>query len=360
MKNRPQNMIDVMLFSDIVNGKLNPSLKKYNNPTNLSKLIHNSQIQKFTVTSFDDFNLTFDYSIFGFKNEDDFKIKKVKKRLTNQTEVSILPEKIYELQEDFTFPDFPSLKVNTFIHLIVDEFERIKTRADRKHDLLTSEKHLNFYSKKNIQKTKKIFHDAKNCLGKLNEKENLEDFFILFVLCQFLIRTILFYQKHFKHFIDFKLDDEQDLYAELYAKAFNGNLEFIFKYGLMGFNEQKKRSHENEKSLNDSETIVETFLNSCESGDCFCKNIAKVGWYGQINTLVDALEQVIYSKYTNEIKGSEVSRGLILSIICVYFSKNGKCPMSPHTIRTCTNIDRIDKRLKEDSSKRLHISIKEE
>ena len=157
MKIRLQNMIDVMLFSDIVNGKLNPSLKKYNNPTNLSKLIHNSQIQKFTVASFDDFNLTFDYSIFGFKNKEDFKIRKVTKRLTNQTEVSILPEKIYELQDDFIIPEFPSIKVNTFIHLIIDEFERIKIRAERKHDLLTSEKHLNFYCKKNIQKTKKIF-----------------------------------------------------------------------------------------------------------------------------------------------------------------------------------------------------------
>jgi hypothetical protein len=359
MKIRLQNMIDVMLFSDIVNGKLNPSLKKYNNPTNLSKLIHNSQIQKFTITSFDDFNLTFDYSIFGFKNKEDFKIRKVTKRLTNQTEVSILPEKIYELQDDFIIPEFPSIKVNTFIHLIVDEFERIKIRAERKHDLLTSEKHLNFYCKKNIQKTKKIFYDARSYLGKFNDKENLEDFFILFVLCQFLIRTILFYQKHFKHFIDFKLDDEQNLYAELYAKAFNGNLDFIFKYGLMGFTEQKKRSHENEKSLNDLETTVETFLNSCESGDCFCKNIVKVGWYGQINTLVDALEQVFYSKYTNEIKGSEVSRGLILSIICVYFSKNGKGSMSPHTIRTCTNIDRTDKRIKEGSPKRLSIKLEE-
>ena len=41
------------------------------------------------------------------------------------------------------------------------------------------------------------------------------------------------------------------------------------------------------------------------------------------------------------------------------FSKNGKGSMSPHTIRTCTNIDRTDKRIKEGSPKRLSIKLEE-
>ena len=359
MQPKLHTMIDVLLFSEIVSGKLNPSLKKYNIPNNLTRLIFQAQTQKVLLGNDDELS-DFDSSIYGFKNQQDCRIKKVNTKNTKTYEIALIPTKIYELQEDFSMPEFPSPKVNTFISLITDEFERIKTRAEQKHDLLTSDKQLNFYCKKNLQKVKKIFHDAKNCLDKSNHNENLDDFFILFVLCQFLIRTILFYQKHFKHFIDFRLDEAQELYAELYAKALNGNLEFIFKYGLIGFQASEKRSQKNEKGLNSFENDLETILNNGESEFCMCGQLKKVGWYGQINTLIDALEQVFWSQHTNETKGSTVVRDLIQAIICVCFYKNGIEPMSPNSIRTTTNINRIDKRLKEDSPKRLHISIKEQ
>ena len=364
MNCRLQNMIDVRLYSEIVSGKLHPSLTKFKNEKNLSKLIIDSQIQKILINNDnglgEDFIRDFDFNNYGFKSSEDFRIKKTMKKTQSQIEFTINPTKVYTLQEDYDIPIYLSNKVNTFIALIVDEFERIKTRAERKHDLLTSEKHLNFYCKKNIQKIKKIFHDAKNCLDKFKEKENLEDFFIIFILSQFLIRTILFFQKHFKHFIDFRLDNDQELYGELYAKAFYGNQEFIFKFGLMGFSEHKKRSQENEKGRNIFENEPATFLNESKSECNHCKHIIKVGWFGQINILIDSLEQVFCSPHTNEIRGSKVVRDLIQAIICIYISKKGIEPMSPSSIRTTTNIDRIDKRLKEGSPKRLHISFKKQ
>jgi hypothetical protein len=352
-----ENKIDIRLFPEFIDGNLKSTKTEFNTIRKLSNLIKENQTRRIVladkeIKSFNN-KLKPDLRFYGFKSVDDYNIKDKNALPGGSVEFHIIPNKIYTLKEYHEVPKYNSKKLNTFIALILDEYERIKIRAEHKHDLLTSERDLNLYCKKNIQKAKKVFNEALNCMNGATGRRSLEDFYIYFILCQILIKTILFYQKQFFHFINFKLEKEQSLYAKLYTKALNGKLDILFKLALGEFSDSEslfKSSSDGLWKVSNSEIDLNT---NSKSNHYNLKQDEKIIWYGQVNALVDAFEQIANAQDADGTRLCVVSLDQLQDLICNNFYDSEGKPIKPNTVKTILNPKRIDKKLNKDSDKRI-------
>lgn len=358
--------IHIKVYEEILSGKLSPTLPRFNMTTDPVKLVKEANTLKLAIVSskigISEVLEDSDYTSLGYKTpiDYDFHVRNID---GGRSEISIFPTTVYELMEIIDIPQFISSKSNAFGILITDQFERIKIRAEKMLEMDINSETAMLYAARNIQKAKKLFHDAKILLKHLQAKQDGEDFYIIFVLSIFLVRTILFYQKMFRPFIQGKPDTETQLKAELYDCISLRHLSRMYKLTDSDYCEFLKKSHAEKSGVceqeaseyraNDEETFLQKKSHVVESDT---PHYPKIQWNGQINVLVDVLLQM---KEEHKVSGKpllgasyETLKNFLVANFC---DKHGN-DLSPHTIRTILQPQRTDKRLHPESAKRIDIS----
>ena len=398
MDNKLFNRIHTNLYDEILKGKFRPTLPKYNDTKQLQNLFSEAQTLKIVFNS--DISLKYmdevpDMREYGFKLPEHFTytIHEVKKNAT--WELTIIPLNHYKLRENINVPIYPTQKARDFSQLICDEFERIKIRAEYALDVVDSMSRYKQYATKNITKARKMHHDARILITKLQQEKNTECVFILFVLDLFIIQTILLYQKMFKPYLESPPESEYELKTELFSIAFSGHPGFI----TGEWNEEKsqpantelqneplyshcaaskKKSYSQQQGFQESN--ITTNYNSdlkkshgglsevcersnaeygSESGETSISEreaYPKYKWNGQINVLADIFVRLTEKKMPDGMPLLPMDcRDLQQFLMRNFTDKNGHS-LSEHTLRTILNPKRTDKKIHPDSPKKIDIS----
>ncbi|MEI6767187.1 MAG: hypothetical protein WCM76_16275 [Bacteroidota bacterium] len=352
----------VHLFEELIQGRYRPFLPKYSDNSNLQNIILEAQTRTVSVLikgqDVDEFIAETDFLSFGFKDESDFDI--IKKSVPGgKTEISVVPMKAYAGREVLDIPSFTSFKTNIFLELIMDEFERLKIRAEKKFEQTVDRKELTVYAEKHIVKTKLLLYDAKL---HLNDNHSRDDIYILLALSMVLINTILFYQKLFKPFLSITPETREQLKSELFSSIALGRLKALFDMRGSEYCTFIKKSYLGKPCSDDCNT-ADTNENGAETFSEKKSSQQEQGspkfypgvWNGQINVLMD-----IFIQITEEIKVSDKPlfdtspENLRAIIMEVFLDKYGK-RLSYHTVNTNLKSYRTDKRIKANSPKKINI-----
>lgn len=284
----------VHIFGELIKGRFQPSQAKFSNPEELKNLVAEAQTNTVTVLPAgkdpDEYIAETDFLAFGFKEEADFDV--IQKDLgSGRTAIIVVPTRIYEGCEVLDIPAYTSFKVNIFLELIMDEFERVKIRAEKKLENTDDRRVLAVYAEKHIAKLKKLFYDAKVLL---NGNHHRDDIYILLSLSMVLIRTILFYQKMFKQFLATPPDNQEQLKSELFSSIALGRLKVLFDMRGSQYCSFIKKSYLQEQDTEDC-CLDEPRANKAETfsekkslhQDKDIQAFHPAKWHGQLNVLAD-------------------------------------------------------------------------
>ncbi len=356
-------VIHIRLFEELIYGRFRPFIPRFSNAKELKNLIR--EAQTCTVAEFDDerdvddFIVNTDFLPYGFRSTSDYKLS-VRKSERGSMILSLEPTLVYDGREVLDIPNYTSFKTNVFLETIMDEFERVKIRAEKKLEMEESYKALSVYAEKHIVKAKKLLYDLKQLM---NENHNREDMYILLSLSMVLIHTIVFYQKMFKPFLSIVPDTADHLKAELFSSIALGRLRALF-----GLRDSKYCCYI-KKSLLEDQELQE--CNCVEPVDGSPKTFSEkkslpsertqlsfypAKWNGQLNVLMD-----IFIQMTEEIRVDgkpilETSPENLRAIIMEAFvDKDGK-KLSYHTVNTNLKSYRTDKRINAKSQKKIDVA----
>lgn len=351
----------IQLYEEIIKGRFRPFLPKYSEPTELKNILKEAQLQTIAVLTpgqeIDAVIEECDYRLFGFKEVSDMDF--TKKSINGKTVVIASPTTVYEGCEVLDIPNYTSFKTNIFMEMIMDEFERVKIRAERKLEITDDRKDLAIYAEKHIAKLKKFFYDAKTLL---KDNHHRDDIYILLALSMVLIRTILFYQKMFKQFINTSPDNADQLKSELFSNIALGRLKVLFDMrGSQYCSFIKKsflQSPDGEPCHCEGNPVAshETFSGKKSlQQDSGLQRFYPLKWNGQLNVLMD-----IFIQLTEEIKVSgkpilETSPENLRNMIMECFVDGDGKKLSYHTVNTNLKSYRSDKRIKPSSPKKVSI-----
>jgi hypothetical protein len=212
------------LYDSIVNGELRPFLKIYSSKSHIENLIKKLG----TISLFKDedcsmkplpehyelFNIIGkpgDEIILSFDETDDQAIP----TLTNITN-----DKLEELI-DIDIPPPPDLKAEYFLDLIEMEYEKIKFRANKVLQTSSNEEQIALFTNKNIQMLKEIAGQAHTLSKRIKPKDKDKwddpDLYIIDMLKEYIVRSILFYQELFQPYLKVPIQDEFQLKTSLYG-----------------------------------------------------------------------------------------------------------------------------------------------
>jgi hypothetical protein len=363
---------DLQIYNELANGRLRPFLPENSKLCNIKHLVREVNTRRILKSvekeKIDQLLNEMDLTIYGYRSLDDITLDIETKSDGKIADVTIKPKKAYSLKDYIDIPPAPDQKSAHFLSLISDEFERIKIRSNKILESIDSERKLSLYANKNIQKAKQIAHDARFLFSQLQDKGQFvndnADVYILFVLNLFLIRTILFYRKFFKPFVGPCNESEEQMRLEFFH-----SIPVHRKYPYMF-------SHlpylvESSSIVNESENPVyyraSTPLVNGDSTVPFSENklsrintnnspFTKIHWNGQINVLVDVFISLASKYQVNGKPAITASREQIQSMILNNFTDKEGRDISEETIKTLLKPTRTDKRLKEQSPKKIDLS----
>lgn len=355
-------IMHVHLFEEIIKGRFRPFLPRYSDSLELKNILLEAQTQTVATLGPNEdveaFILDTDFLTFGFKDVSDFDITQ-KAVPGNKTEIVVIPRKVYEGHEVLDIPYYTSFKTNIFLEMILDEFERVKIRAEKKLEITESHKELSVYAEKHIAKLKKLFYDVKVLL---NDNHHRDDIYILMALSLIIIRTILFYQKMFKQFLVLPPDNQDQLKSVLFSSIALGRLKVLFDMRGSQYCSYIKKSY-----LQKYDTHDGNVEEPCDSGsETFSEKKSlqqeretqsyhPAKWNGQANVLMD-----LFIQLTEEIKVSgkpilETSPENLRELIMEFFVDKDSKRFSYHTVNTNLKSYRTDKRIKPKSPKKIDL-----
>lgn len=359
------SQIHIKNYEKIISGKYMPCGRSFNDPKHLCSILKEANTHLLASIPEDqdpkEIIQNTDHQILGFKHPDHFKIECYPGKISDKKDIYIKPTKFYDLNDFIDIPQYVSVKANCFIEFITDEYARIIIRANRMLEIIRENEQLNHYACKNIQKVKQLLDNARHLLRSYQEKKDVECIYIAFVLCIYLIKTLVFYQKTFQLFTKIITEDEDQLRNDLNSWLLKGNTDFIMGLNFAGCFQTRS-----------SKTIVayglkknrfkrassdhEVFFDNEQSGEDKEQAPMKGRWRGQINVLVDVFTQ-LSEEY--EIDGKPILDAppqVLQDIILRSFTDKDGHDLSPHTINTLLKPYRTDKRLHPDSPKRIDLS----
>jgi hypothetical protein len=363
------NSIHVKIYEEIVRGKLRPHLPIFDNVENLTNLVKQANHRKVLFISSeenpDQAIRETDFTVLGYRYREDYKIIKKENYLNKNIEIFIEPSKCYELKELIDIPNFVSIKANSFVELIGDEFERIKIRADKVLELIDDHQKFDLYAKKNILKTKKIYKEARILLKELQKEDDLENFYIIFVLCLFLIRTITFYKEHFKFFFSCDIRSEAQMTSEFYKEIFLSDPSFFINNRLTKYCVREKKSSQiytddtEENTPSTASIRGKTFSEIQQSSE----GVNEVNTYspiefklnGQINVLIDVILQLKEASTPEGESFIEISNNEIRDFLVNHVTDKFGNKLSFDSISTLLKPSRIKKLIKKDNPKRINL-----
>ena len=381
MRNKLHQQTDLLIYEEIISGRLNPQLPANGELSVLQNLVKIANTKTFCTCSIEDdlarLIKSFDITELGYQFREDAEIMVKEDPEQKMRELIASPKKIYPLEDHFNLPEPPDNKSAYFLALIADEFERVKIRANKVLKSTGKKKHLALFAHKNIQRAKKIQYDVRYLLTKIHKPWSLvtdnPDTYVIFVLDVFLDRIITFYEQLFQPFILAFTKDEKPmnaipvtpvyinhpyLYRDISSKPDAYNLQLdgsIFDHQFNNQVEKLKDISEpnsgyaiNSENRNGNKKSFQP-VQSSEKG-------IRLKWHGQLNVLVDVMLQLTSSFKVNGRPVLEATTDeLRLFIQENFLDKDGR-EISPYTLDTYLKPYRDDKRLHPDSPKRIDMS----
>ena len=146
-KGKLHNRIELSIYERIIKGDLRPQLSKYDIDENRKDFV--KQLNKVKINKKESEKLfDIDFKSLGFYSESDFEVIKEQNYRRNKVEQYIVPTKYYQLDDSEKHQSFKSPKVNDYLVLIFDEFERIKIRIDYAHETIAEKGKIEIYARK--------------------------------------------------------------------------------------------------------------------------------------------------------------------------------------------------------------------
>jgi hypothetical protein len=364
-----ENLYDnlhIKLFEEIINGELNPTKARFNNANVLKGLIEEVNTIKVAVLPATENTLEFiektDFTLFGYKSQSDYDLD-IRRLSNGKHEIYIKPLSVYEPLEVVEIPIFNSFKCNCYLELLGDEFERITVRAEKILDNANDAKQTGAYASKHVQKSKKLFHDAKRRLKEVQKNNNTEDIYIFFILSLFIIRTILFYQKMFRPYLKLQPDTEEKLMHEVLTILSLKKLCSLFQSEKSGDCKVCKKSLiENivcsEGDVKEDHARYEkiSYNKKSQPVSTGTSTYERIKVNGQINVLVDVFLQMLDKIKVKEGMFIETSRTNLRDFFLANFNDKKDKPYSYHTLNTYLKPQRTDKRIKDESDRKIDLS----
>ncbi|MBL6964640.1 MAG: hypothetical protein ISR55_12515 [Bacteroidetes bacterium] len=365
MNEKLYNRIELGIFEQILKGDIRPNNQRNERVENLRDLV--KKVNKRKVVFKDELSSEspkslVNYKSLGYYSEDDFNIIPEVAGKDRHTDYYIVPAKSYKPNDPNMISDFASERMNLYLDLIYDEYERIKNRVEFVNDELTDSAEIRNYAAKNIQKTKKLIEDAKVIFSSLSITDSFDNLHILLITTETLIKIISFLQNHLKFSINFQVENTDSMLLKLYKQIHemhfkclkNENLEILCENAMIHY-----ENSVNNKSLKKSllmDTTKRLFQDYHSQEITKIEGNMKWKWNGQLNTLVDIIIQLQVATNPDGTRVLEVSADQIKTFLCDNFTdKHGK-DLSTYTLATYLKPYRSDKKIKKDNPKRIDLS----
>lgn len=358
--------IHINVYDEIACGKYNPCLAVNNKPEVLRDLVFDANTIKIVSVSAHEnpyeFIENIDFLSYGYKNDNDYEFE-IKHVCGGKQDVMLKPTRVYDLLEVIDIPQYISFKCSSYIDFMGDEFERIKIRAEKILENANDEKLIRMYACKHIQKAKKIFYEAKRQLREVQKSEYPEDVYIFFVLNLFVIRTILFYEKMFRPYLNITPDTEELLFHEVLKELSLRKLCALFPCGKTGYGEYIKRSFIGKATQPDADELQniivpeKTFVSEqSHTGTAGKNSHERIKVNGQINVFVDLFVQLLEEIEVQEGMFLETTRENLQAFLVANFKDKNDKAFSMFTIQTLLKPYRTDKHIKKGSPRRIDLS----
>lgn len=363
--------IDNSVFSQIIKGSFpiipNKS-KSLWSPLQLVKSV-NSRVVKTSTSKeqIDNELLTHDFTYYGYHTTLDYELKISYESAKGFHQLLLIPVKVYDLQENMLLPEPKDKRSKVFLDFFSDEFERIKIRAEKVLANTTSERALRLYATRNLQIARKLFHDSSILFQSLSLRASSpvdqSDLYIIYTLNLFIIRTMVFFSKFFKHFID-----EAPLIEENLRKELHNETPSYLKYPWLF--EQKPNLYSSLNSFFSGSIVKDVISPYTQNSACGLTGIDISGDKSNIglqhlkgrfrlncnvNSFVDLFYQMIHEKKTGDDPYLDCEIQELIDVLSFLFIDKDGNQLNPESIRTILKPANFKKRPHPDDPRKLKI-----
>src|SRR3989339_1473596 len=363
--------VDFVIFKQVVRGAFNPvfatkiALKSALNlvRTANTHVVCSAQTKEEILNSVTKLDLTH----FGYHTANDIEISYTFNTEQKLHQAIIKPRIIYPLSEDISLPEPLDYKTKSYLNFFADEFERIKIRAEKILASTSTQKETAFIASRNLQLLRKLNHDSQVHFNYICSRSDLQatssDLFIIYVLNLFIIRSIVFYSKFFKPFLNEKTTSEDVL-----RLTFKKKIPWILKhhwlfiehpllYEIITENNVCSPSCEinpEYQKLNSLNTlkIPEPLLKEV-LGIIQFKNSIKLN--GNTNILADAFYQMLNKNIENGLPYMDSNSAAISKLLSFFVIDKNNEPLNPNSVCTMLKPSNFKKRPHKDDEKKVNL-----
>lgn len=255
---------------------------------------------------------------YGFRAKADFKLEFKQDVFENETIITLIPQKVYELEDVIKRMPIPYCEKGKKLSMLLgDAFERLKVKAKNIIQNTASDEQITHYAKKNIQIALRNCYDARMFLVKIQKTKNRDAIFLVVMANVFMINVLSYLYKMFSSYHTDTKNQKDRQKAELYD-IMDLNI-------IMEPEAEYKRKHE----IQDAE---QEFI------------FPIIKWNKQTNQLLTAIYDLQHLKDEENNPLLEADMKKLQELIHkIFLDKNGK-PLNKLTIKTCLSESRSDKR----------------
>ncbi len=255
---------------------------------------------------------------YGFKNKTDFAFECKQDVFENETIISLVPQKVYELEDTVKSLPVPYCeKGRKLLMLLSDTYERLKIKSKNILQNTTSDDQITHYAKKNIQIALRNCYDARMLLVKIQKTKNRDAIFLVFMANVFMINVVAYLTKMFSSYYSDAKNDKGRQKVELYDVM---DLNVIM---------EPEAEYKVKQKIKDAEDDID---------------FPKIVWNKQTNQLLTAIYDIYHLKdeENNPLLGIDM-KNLQDLVQKIFLDKNRKT-LNRLTIKTCLSESREDKR----------------
>ncbi len=359
------NKAEFTVFQDVLFGKLHPSSITQNNETAMNKLITiANQILVKTDLSKSQISRSLnsiDHHMLGYRSKKDYQTQILPPNDNSCLSTVTIKPNIYYLNGNLNIKALssPPCPVTTeYFKLMVDELQRIKTRAFWILNQSDLKEVINNFVCKNLKIAEYLAHECQTVLANLHlspsSKSNNLYIYVFETLKSFIIKAIEFYLQLFQpylsslsqYFNNIVSDLENDYYDQISSSQFINEMCGTYNSKLIP----------NPTENNSANTNIHS-----EPSIPVSPTPQKIQWNKNINLLatyyIDLLENNIISLpemspgspiVSENVSGclTTTQRKFLTQHICANFLDHQGFPLSPHTIKTYLNPNKPERRSK--------------
>lgn len=255
---------------------------------------------------------------FGFREKTDFKIEIKKDVFESETVITLVPIKVYDLEDVVKKMPVPYCHKGKKLSLLLgDTFERLKVKSQNILQNSANDDQITHYAKKNIQVALRNCYEARMLLVKIQKLGKRKPIFLAFMVNVFMINVLSYLFKMFSAYHEDKKNEKDKQKAALYD---------VIDYNVI---------MEPEVEYVSKKEIVENVM---------INDNYKVKWNGPVNKLLTAIYDLQHTMNEENDPMLEAEIKVLQEIISnVILDKKGN-PINKLTVKTCLSESRDDKR----------------